>query len=142
MNHDEIARRRAWCDKLENGQPFVSGKSVRDPDAQDVRELVDALDASQSENARLQKYDAELTVCTAELRRWPLASGCNGNLQVAGHIRALLDALEAAQSENARLQSILGAVAEVVMPDDGIGTDDDWLNLRTLVEEYQRDRLR
>lgn len=65
--------------------------------ARSIEGLTTALREAEQKIADLAKYDAELTRCTDILAfRWPLASGCNGHLCVAGHLANILDALRSA----------------------------------------------
>lgn len=61
--------------------------------------LTTHLEAVSRERDSLRKYDEELTRCERVLERWPLASGCNGHLCVAGHLSNILDALATAERE-------------------------------------------
>ena len=40
-------------------------------------------------------------------------------------------------AENERLRATLDSIAEFIMPDAVVGTEDDWTMLRTLIEEYR-----
>lgn len=62
------------------------------------------------DNADLKKYDKQLSECTTALEHWPLASGCNGYLCVAGHIEVILKCLATTEQ---RLGDVTGLLQEL-----------------------------
>lgn len=85
---------------------------------QTIDSLAAQLAARAAEVERLKEYDAELGRCEVALEKWPLSSGCNGHLCVAGHIKNILTVIADRDAEveslRERLQSAERLAARVI----------------------------